>query len=171
MNQSDQGYAGYYDETLPALSTVGMGDFASFFGAGTQQNVKVTTNDPAPEGDLFIRSGPGSSYAQVGAAEKGGVMTILDVSDDGAWYQVQWNGGIRRPPAQGWASARFLTLTDEPVQPGPSVPVVPGVPVAPSAPSPSPGPYTPASSSTGPSRALLVGGAVAALVAGWYFLK
>lgn len=179
MNFTDQGYSGYYDATAPQDSTVGMGDFSAFFrelGGGGDTGPKfarVTTKDAPPDGDIKVRSGPSTSYPQVGGAEKDGVVTILDVSDDGGWYQIEWGGGQRRAAVQGWASAQFLTITDAPPQPGPSVPVVPGggfLP-APSAPAPTPGPFTPAAATEGPSRGLLIAGGVAALAAAWYFLK
>ena len=84
----------------------------------------VTTNDPAPDGDLRIRSGPGTSYDQIGGAEKGGTVGILGFSDDGAWANVVWPGGLRLSAASGWVAARFLV--EIPASVDPVVPPHPG---------------------------------------------
>lgn len=149
MRIEDQGFAGYYDATLTPDATVGMGDLASWLAAGGSKFARVATNDPPPDGDLKIRSGPGTSYDQIGGAEKDAIVTILDVSEDGSWARIAWGGGVRRAPATGWASTRFLLETDEPPPFGPPPPpALPGViiePPAPIGPAPRPGNLKPAS--------------------------
>jgi hypothetical protein len=75
---------------------------------GAQQAI-VTTHDPAPAGDLIIRSSPSASGAQVGMAEKDGVVTVIrDV--DGTFAEISWEGGDRRPAARGFSKKQFLKL-------------------------------------------------------------
>lgn len=175
MRIEDQGFGGYYDATLTPDSTVGMGDFAAWLGAGGSRFATVATNDPPPDGDLKIRSGPGSSYAQIGGAEKDGTVTILDLSEDGEWAQIAWAGGMRRPAATGWAATRFLLETNEPPLFGPPPPALPGVliepPIGP-APAPSPGGLKPASNKDdeGISTPVLVVAGVAIVGLGIYLL-
>lgn len=77
---------------------------------------RVTTSDPAPSGDLVIRTSPSESAAQVpgGGAEKDATVTIIrDV--DGTFSEIFWRGGNRRPFAQGFAKRKFLTILPNPV--------------------------------------------------------
>lgn len=71
------------------------------------QQAIVTTNDPAPSGDLIIRNRPGGT--QIGGAEKGGRVAIIQQVDD-TWAEVQWPGGSRHPAARGFARKAFLKL-------------------------------------------------------------
>jgi hypothetical protein len=68
----------------------------------------VTTNDPAPAGDLIIRTQPNSSAPQIpgGGADKEGIVTVIRKVDD-TWSEVYWPGG-RRPGGQGFAAHRYL---------------------------------------------------------------
>lgn len=79
--------------------------------APSVQRAKVTTNDPAPSGDLIMRTGPSDSAAQVpgGGADKDGIVIILNAnaSPDGVWSEISWPGG-RRPAARGFAKKKFL---------------------------------------------------------------
>lgn len=178
MRIEDQGFAGYYDATLTPNATVGMGDFASWLAAGGSKFARVATNDPPPDGDLKIRSGPGTSYDQIGGAEKDGTVTILDLSDDGEWAQVAWAGGMRRPAATGWASTKFLLETDAPPLFGPPPPALPGVIIEPPVPGPvgpspaKPGGFRPASNTDegGLSTPVMVLAGVAIVGLGVYLL-
>ena len=73
------------------------------------QRAIVTTNDPAPAGDLVVRSTPSATGKQVGGAEKNGVVTILDSSDP-VFARIKWNGGNRWPACTGFAKKQFLKL-------------------------------------------------------------
>ncbi len=73
------------------------------------QTAIVTTNDPPPSGDLIIRSAPSANAAQIGGAEKGGLVTILDPGDS-TFSKIQWDGGSRLPAATGFARKAFLVL-------------------------------------------------------------
>ncbi len=77
--------------------------------AALGQRAIVTTNDPAPSGDLIIRSAPFQSAAQIGGAEKNGTVTVLD-SSDAIFAKIQWGGGNRLPAATGFAKKAFLKL-------------------------------------------------------------
>jgi len=70
----------------------------------------VTTNDPAPSGDLIIRTAPNQTAPQIpgGGADKGGIVTIIrDV--DSVWTEIDWPGG-RRPAGRGFAKKQFIKL-------------------------------------------------------------
>lgn len=77
--------------------------------AALGQQAVVTTNDPAPSGDLIIRSGPSMSSPQIGGAEKNGTVTVLNSSDP-VFAQIRWGGGSRLPAATGFAKKQFLKL-------------------------------------------------------------
>lgn len=97
-------------------------------GAGT---ARVTTADPAPAGDLIIRSAPKATAPQVGAAEKNGLVQVLNWNASTDFAQVRWPGGSRRPAATGYAAKRFLALASAPSPaPGPA-PAPPPTPVLP----------------------------------------
>jgi hypothetical protein len=69
----------------------------------------VTTNDPAPSGDLIIRDAPDGT--QIGGAEKGGSVLVLDAIDpSSAWAHIAWAGGTRLGPATGFAHKSALKL-------------------------------------------------------------
>lgn len=71
--------------------------------------MKVTTNDPAPSGDLALRSAPLDSAAVTGAAEKDSIVTVKSVSPDGKFIQVEaLNPAGRRQSTTGWGHAAFL---------------------------------------------------------------
>jgi LPXTG-motif cell wall-anchored protein len=111
-------------------------------------NATVTTNDPAPAGDLKVHSAPNASAPQIGGADKGAVVEV--VTEPGlppGWGKVGTFASARNAAVVGYASLAYLTPIagtgrDIPqpavVVPGtpvvPVVPVVPGQPVAPGAP-------------------------------------
>jgi len=68
----------------------------------------VSTQDPAPSGDLIIRDAPDGT--QIGGAEKGGTVVVLDPLDDSAWAHIAWPGGSRLGPATGFAHKSALRL-------------------------------------------------------------
>lgn len=85
------------------------------------QLARVVTNDPAPAGDLAIRTSPSDSAPQIagGGAEKDGIVAILDDSDP-TYAQVVWPGGARRPAGTGFAHKKFLSVLPggDPAAPG-----------------------------------------------------
>jgi hypothetical protein len=72
------------------------------------QLAQVTTNDPAPSGDLIIRDQPNGT--QIGGAEKDGMVTVINPNVDGTFAQISWPGGSRLPAATGFARKAFLKL-------------------------------------------------------------
>lgn len=72
------------------------------------QTATVTTNDPAPAGDLIIRSAASDSAPQIGGADKDGVVTVLDPNAGAGYAEISWSGG-RNPAVQGFAHSAFLT--------------------------------------------------------------
>jgi hypothetical protein len=69
----------------------------------------VTTRDPAPSGDLVIRDAPDGT--QIGGAEKGGTVIVLDAIDpSSAWAHIAWPGGTRLGAASGFAHKSALQL-------------------------------------------------------------
>ncbi len=77
----------------------------------TTQLARVSTNDPPPSGDLIVRSGPSLNSPQIGAAEKGGLVTVLDSTSVSADFtKISWPGGDRLPAATGFAHTSALQL-------------------------------------------------------------
>lgn len=70
----------------------------------------VDTQDPAPAGDLAIRSGASDEAPIIGGAEKGGTVIVLDGNASADFAKVQWDGGPRRPAATGFAHKSALSL-------------------------------------------------------------
>lgn len=97
----------------PSIALV---DPTQFVAAVTATNpsslvqAKVTTNDPAPDGDLIIRDGPSATANQIGGAEKDGTVTVLDGASNADFAKITWDGGARWPAATGWAHKSALAL-------------------------------------------------------------
>ena len=91
--------------SIAAAAGSNSGDGAAAVG----QKAIVTTNDPAPLGDLIIRDAPNATATQIGGAEKDGTVIVLDSSDP-TFAQIQWAGGSRLPAATGFARKAFLKL-------------------------------------------------------------
>ena len=53
---------------------------------------------------LNVRSGPGTSCNRLFRVERGSIVDVLTVTDDGKWDQIRYNGQT------GWASAEYLTI-------------------------------------------------------------
>lgn len=94
---------------------------------------KVTTRDPAPAGDLTVRSGPSSTASPLGAADKDSTVVVLNWEASPTYAQVQTTGG-RNLPVTGYAAKAYLTLSAAP--PTPAMPNLPGLPGLPSAAAP-----------------------------------
>ena len=58
----------------------------------------------APDG-IFLRTGPGTNFAAVGAAPQGETAALSGMSEDGEWYVVEAPGF---PNDQVWVSAAFV---------------------------------------------------------------
>ncbi len=65
-----------------------------------------TATVTAPDG-IFVRSGPGTEYADIGVAATGQTSPIVGRSEDGQWWVIEvpltWS-----PDQQGWVSAQFV---------------------------------------------------------------
>ena len=72
----------------------------------------------APDG-IFIRSGPGTNYPDIGVAAFGDSGTITGVSEDGEWWVIEVPVGVS-PDGQGWISATWVDASNTE-----GVPVVP----------------------------------------------
>ena len=107
------------DDIIAALAAAGPAqDLPTGTGPGTpsqtlvtgpsQQTARVTTNDPAPQGDLIIRSGPSASAPQIGGAEKDGVVVVLFKDAGEGFSEISWPGGSRLPAIDGFARTKFL---------------------------------------------------------------
>jgi heat shock protein HslJ/uncharacterized protein YraI len=70
---------------------------------------------------LNIRSGPGTNFPLIGAANRGDSATIVGRSEDGRWWVVEVPS---LPGGVGWVSADFVTAVN-----AENVPVVPAPPV------------------------------------------
>jgi hypothetical protein len=120
------------------LGASGDDDGASFVGGGmgaveaTMGEIgegmlaRVATNDPAPLGDLNVRSGPGTSYPRVGGVDKSGVVMVEEITTDAggkSWAKIVWTGG-RNVACRGWVAGWLLEdASDAPaVGPDPDAP-------------------------------------------------
>jgi len=54
---------------------------------------------------LRMRSGPGTTYLQLGLIPTGRTVPVVGRSADSQWVFVQYNG------LQGWSAAWFMTMT------------------------------------------------------------
>ena len=61
----------------------------------------------APDG-VFVRTGPGTEYPEVGAAPFGEIGTIVGVSEDGEWWAVEAPVTPETPDGIGWVSAQYI---------------------------------------------------------------
>lgn len=61
----------------------------------------------APDG-VFIRSGPGIEYPDIGAVPFEETGTIIGVSEDGQWWVFEVPVTADAPEGQGWVSAQFV---------------------------------------------------------------
>jgi hypothetical protein len=70
----------------------------------------ITTTNAPPLGDLIVRSSPSASAEQIGGAEKGGMVTVVNsnASGDGVFAEIIWPGGVRWPAVHGFAKNAFL---------------------------------------------------------------
>lgn len=88
----------------------------------------VTTNDPAPAGDLRIMGAPShaAGVPQVGGAEKSGSVDVITWNagtsaannkpakpgeESTIWSYVRWSGGSRLPAATGYVPQKYLRLS------------------------------------------------------------
>lgn len=55
---------------------------------------------------LCVRSGPGTSFAQIGSLWDGNTVQIISEQD--GWYKITWSSG------EAWVSANYVTKTSEP---------------------------------------------------------
>jgi hypothetical protein len=67
----------------------------------------VTTHDKPPRGDLTVHSSPHGPV--IGAADKDGIVTVLEWNGDGKheWAKISWAGG-RHPAVTGYANRKYL---------------------------------------------------------------
>lgn len=74
----------------------------------------VTTNDAAGvgsaygPGDLIIRSSPDNNAPQIGGADKGGTVTILNADAGNGYSQISWGGGRLPAVPNGYAHSAYL---------------------------------------------------------------
>jgi heat shock protein HslJ len=80
---------------------------------------EATGTITAPDG-VYIRTGPGTEYPDVGAAPFGETGTIVGVSEDGEWWVMEVPVTPETPDGQGWVSAQYVDASN-----AENVPVVP----------------------------------------------
>ncbi len=79
----------------------------------------------APDG-IFVRSGPGTEYADIAVAATGETGTITGVSEDGQWWVIEVPVSVAAD-GQGWISAAWVDASNTagvPVVAAPEVEVV-----------------------------------------------
>lgn len=71
---------------------------------------RVSTNDPAPSGDLYIVPKPGAAGIPGVGAEKNGIVEVLEwnATPDGVWSKIAWGGGSRLKAVTGYAKRKYL---------------------------------------------------------------
>ncbi len=128
------------DYHMGALGALGLGGFGFGLGGlpdGWTGDATVTTSDPAPAGDLKVHSGPSASSPQIGGADKG--STVVVVEEPGlpaGWGKVGTIASERNPQVVGYASLAYLTAVPgtgrviAPNDPG-VLPTLPGLPSVP----------------------------------------
>ncbi len=65
----------------------------------------------APDG-VYIRTGPGTEYPDIGAAPFEETGTIVGVSEDGEWWVVEVPVTPETPDGQGWVSATYVDASN-----------------------------------------------------------
>lgn len=83
-----------------------------FPSATEMQLARVTTNDPAPQGDLYIVPKAGAAGIPGVGAEKNGIVQVLNW-DGGTvngveWSLISWGGGSRLKAVTGYAKRKYL---------------------------------------------------------------
>jgi len=87
-------------------------------------NVEVPPPDPAGPvatalDAINVRSGPGTSYASYGIAQKGAQGEVIGISEDSQWWVVKLPTSVVGT-GQGWVSADWVSVTN-----AGGVPVIP----------------------------------------------
>lgn len=81
--------------------------------SGNGVMAQVTTNDPAPAGDLWIRSSPSMSGVIISSADKNSIVEVLEAdssrSEPGVWAKIKSPGG-RAGAAVGYSKKAYLKL-------------------------------------------------------------
>lgn len=95
---SEKRTVGYLGETLGSLSSAASAKLSSLATQLYPTPPKVQILDTGI-GYLKVRSGPGTSYSQIGQAPVGNKYTYLD--EQGGWYKIDFNG------KEGWVSADY----------------------------------------------------------------
>jgi heat shock protein HslJ len=104
--------------------------------AGTMRfSPSETVELPAPEDGeptgtitaadgVYVRSGPGTDYPDIGAVPFGATGEIIGRSEDSQWWVINVPPTVQTPDGQGWVSAAFVDASN--VE---NVPVVPAPPL------------------------------------------
>jgi hypothetical protein len=73
-------------------------------------------------GDLKVLASPVANATQLGGAEKGGTVTVLNWDASPEYAQIAWAGGSRWPAATGFAKKQYLVRSGHsaPTPPNPS---------------------------------------------------
>jgi heat shock protein HslJ len=77
----------------------------------------------APDG-VYVRSGPGTDYPDIGAVPFGATGEIIGRSADGQWWVINVPPTAQAPDGQGWVSAAFVEASN-----AGNVPVIPAPPL------------------------------------------
>lgn len=72
---------------------------------------EATGTVTAPDG-VFVRTGPGTQFPDIGAAPQGETGAIVGVSADGGWWAVSVPVTAETPDGIGWVSAEFVEATN-----------------------------------------------------------
>ncbi|MDK1119532.1 MAG: SH3 domain-containing protein [Anaerolineae bacterium] len=111
-------------------------------GEPTEPTEPPDTDEPPDEDEseyyqvtsigLNVREGPGVSFDKIGVLKQNQVVKALEFAAANSWIRImRVSDGLT-----GWSSARFLTQTDIPEEPGPGEPPDTGEPSPPEQPPP-----------------------------------
>jgi hypothetical protein len=73
------------------------------------RQARVTTNDPAPAGDLIVRSAPSATAPQIGGADKDAIVNVLRDLPGTEFAEIETAGG-RWKAVKGFARKKFLVF-------------------------------------------------------------
>ena len=73
-----------------------------------EEEVEIVIIQATPTGFLRVRSGPATTEVEVGQVEPGEEFALLEESDDGEWYKIEYE-----EEEEGWISSQYAKIKEE----------------------------------------------------------